>query len=196
MKPQTEKLSDPVMKFFTPELFIRFNSPDEEQANRADEEWEAAVQSYRNHLADLRGQMPSQVKKLAELCLHDAEILACEQTTEPFFQFFPLFRFEPLPYWSGFVMLSVRQGDEIVSLFYVLWDQLHEHRLTESWPFSKLNAHWLYDELDIAPDYPGMFLHRILLSDGTIMEIPFVSVLIHGFTLHKMGQSDSSRKTA
>ena len=29
MKPQTEKPSEQVMRFFTPELFIKFNSPDD-----------------------------------------------------------------------------------------------------------------------------------------------------------------------
>src|SRR5271165_3957990 len=50
MKPQTEKRSEPVMKFFTPELFIKFNSPDDVVADRADEDWEAAIREYRSHL--------------------------------------------------------------------------------------------------------------------------------------------------
>ena len=67
MKPQTEKPSEPVMKFFTPELFIKFNSPDDVVADRADEDWEAAIREYRSHLEGLRDQMPSQVKELAGL---------------------------------------------------------------------------------------------------------------------------------
>ena len=69
MRLQTEKPSEQVMKFFTPELFIRFNSTDDEKADRADEDWEAAIGAYRHHLDCLREQMPSQVNKLAaSLC--------------------------------------------------------------------------------------------------------------------------------
>ncbi len=52
MKPQTEKPSDQVMSFFTPKLFIEFNPSDTEVTNRADEDWEVAIQKYRSHWMD------------------------------------------------------------------------------------------------------------------------------------------------
>jgi hypothetical protein len=193
MKLQIEKPSEQVMKFFTPELFIRFNSSDDEEADRADEEWEAAIRAYREHLDGLRNEMPSQVKKLAGLCLHDAELLACEQPIEPFF---PLSPFEPFPFWSGFAILSIRQNDKIVSLIYVLWDRVRKYASSEEWPFSKLRTHWLYDEVDVSPNRRGMFLHRVLWSDGIVMEIPFLSTLIHSFPLEGGPESDPSRRIA
>jgi len=39
------------MRFFTPELFIRFNSPDDMEADRADADWEAAILEAGNALA-------------------------------------------------------------------------------------------------------------------------------------------------
>jgi hypothetical protein len=193
MKPQIEKPSEQNMKFFKPELFIKFNSADDDEADRADEDWEAAIRAYREHLDRLRDQLPSQVKKLASLCLHDAELLACEQPVEPFF---PLSSFEPFPFWYGFAILSIRKGDEIVSLIYALWDRVSEHPSGEEWTFSKQRTHWLYDEVDVAPGRHGMFLHRVLLSDGTIMEIPFLSVLIHSFPLVEGPESSVSRQFA
>jgi len=179
------------MKFFTPELFIKFNSPDDVVADRADEDWEAAIREYRSHLEGLRDQMPSQVKELAGLSLHDAELLACELPIE---RFLALTDIQPFPFWFGFATLSVKQGDEIFSLFYVLWDRVRRHQSIESWPFSKLRTHWLYDEVDVDPIGRGMFLHRVLLSDGTVIEIPFVSALIHNFPLQEGRQSDASRQ--
>jgi len=152
MKPQIEKPSEQAMKFFKPELFIRFNSADDDEADRADEEWEAAISAYREHLDGLRDQMPSQVKILAGLCLHDAELLACEQKIEPFF---PISPFEPFPFWSGIAILSIRKGDEIISLIYALWDRVLEHPPEGEWPFSKLRTHWLYDEVDVSPNQRG-----------------------------------------
>jgi hypothetical protein len=192
MKPQTEKSSDQVMRFFTPELFLRFNSTDDEVADRADEEWEAAIQEYRDHLDRLGDQLPAQVKKLASLCLHDAEILALEQPIEPLFAVSS----EHVPPWSGFAILSVRQGDEVVILFYSLWDRVNEHRPEDPWPFSRQRPHWLYDEIDVAPNRQDRFIHRVLLSDGTIMEIPFVSVHVHIIALEEKRAGDSTRQIA
>jgi len=42
---------------------------------------------------------------------------------------------------------------------------------------------WLYDEVDLMNDHRGPFVHRILLSTGITLEIPFVSVIIHRFTV-------------
>ncbi len=188
MKPQTEKPFEQVMMFFKPELYMRFNSSDDKVADRADEDWEAAIAAYRQHLDGLRDQMPPSVKELANLCLHDAELLAWEQPIEPLF--------ELLPFRTGFAILSMRQGDEIVSLIYVLWDRVRKHPSREDWPFSKLQTHWLFDEVDVSPNHRGMFLHRVLLSDGTIMEIPFLSALIHSFRLGDTPESNASRQIA
>jgi hypothetical protein len=76
MEPQTEKSSEQVMKFFTLELLLRFNSSDDDEADRANDDWEAAVLAYRTHPDGLRDQMPEQVMQLAGLNLHDAEMLA------------------------------------------------------------------------------------------------------------------------
>jgi hypothetical protein len=71
------------MRFFTPDLYVRFNSSDEKEADRANEAWEAALSGYRKHLDGIRDCMPSQVRNLSELNLHDAEVLACDQAVEP-----------------------------------------------------------------------------------------------------------------
>jgi hypothetical protein len=180
------------MKFFTPELYINFNSSDDEVADRANEEWETATREYRSHLDGLRDQMPDQVRKLAGLCLHDAELLAVEEPIEPLFPS----PFERFPPWFCFAILSVKQSDEIVSLIYVLWDRVRRQQPKGKWPFSRLRTHWLYDEVDVAPIYRGMFLHRVLLSDGTVLEIPFVSALIHSIPLHDGRPNDASKQIA
>jgi hypothetical protein len=53
----------------------------------------------------------------------------------------------------------------------------------EGWRFSKLQEQWLYDEVDMMNDRKGPFVHRILFSTGITLEIPFVSVIIHRFTV-------------
>ena len=79
MKRRTEEPSEPTMRFFTPELYVQFNSSNDEEADRGQEAWEAAIQAYGRHLDGIRAKMPSQVRTVSELCLHDAEVLAFEQ---------------------------------------------------------------------------------------------------------------------
>jgi len=46
-------LKSHAMNYFTPELYLRFNLRDRAAAERSHDEWEAAVQSYRDHLRDI-----------------------------------------------------------------------------------------------------------------------------------------------
>jgi hypothetical protein len=193
MKPQIEKPFERVMRYFTPELVVRFNSPDDLEADRADAEWEAAMRAYREHLDGLRARMPKQVERLADLCLHDAEILAWESPIEPFF---PVFENGSLPFPTGFVIFSVRQGHEIISLMYALAEPVCQYSSLDDWPFSSQRIHWLYDEIDVLADQPGVFIHRVLLSDGAVVEIRFLSVLVHCFALELGLEAEVSRQIA
>src|SRR5258707_257653 len=162
MRHPTGKPSEQIMRFFTPELYTQFNSADDQLADRANEAWEKALQEYQRHLEAMRHLMPTQVRKLAELCLHDAEVLGFEQDLQ---SFFPFPEPEcPAPVWSAVAILSLKQEGTIRSLIYMLWDRVREYAAKEDWQFSKLRKHWLYDEVDVVADYRGMFLHRILFS--------------------------------
>ena len=54
------------MKFFTPELYQRFNSPDDGVADHADQEWEQALQDYERHLQGLRDGWIASAAKTSE----------------------------------------------------------------------------------------------------------------------------------
>lgn len=181
------------MRFFTPEVYVRFNSSDDMEADRANEEWEEAIRAYREHLDTLRDQVPEHVRKLASLCLHDAEILARQQTSEPIYPKAPIDWF---PFWPHLLILSARQDDDVVSLIYLLGDKVREHGAAEDWPFSKDRTHWLYDEVDAVPGHAGMFVHRVLLSDGTVLEIPFISVFIHNVALKGNTENRETKRIA
>ena len=194
MKHPTATPSEPIMRFFTPELYTRFNSSDDSVADHANEAWENALQEYRRHLDAIRDQMPSQVRTVADLNLHDAELLGFEQDVQSAFPF-P----EPssaTPRWSAVAILSLRQDAVMRSLIYVLWDRVREHPAEDDWPFSKSRKHWLYDELDVVPGRPGLFRHRVLFSDGGVTEIPFVSVITSNVTLPAAEDGAGARRTA
>jgi len=180
------------MRFFTPELYLQFNSSDDGVADRANETWEKAIEDYRSHLEAIRDGMSSQVKKVAELDLHDAEVLGMEfQSLSP-----PPPQFWPGPFWSALAILSLKHDKTIQSLIYTLWDRVREYQAKEDWPFSKSRKHWLYDEVDLAKEGRGAFLHRILFSDGSVVEVPFVSAVISTVKLPVEDEPEEVRRIA
>jgi len=172
------------MKYFTPELYQQFNSFDVDRAERADEAWDRAEEAYKERLACIREQMPSQVVKLSELCLHDAMVVARVEQAQPAGEsrFFDKSDPVPLPVlWTAVAIISVTLNEEVVSLIYCLRDHLTTRDAPDGWRFSRLQEQWLYDEVDMVNDRRGTFVHRIMFSTGTTLEIPFVSVIIHRF---------------
>ena len=92
--------------------------------------------------------------------------------------------------------MSLKHEGSALSLIYFLWDNIREHAASDNWPFSKLGKHWLYDELDLASGSRGMFVHRVLFSDGSVLEIPFHSVISHSFPLPASDGSTVARQSA
>jgi hypothetical protein len=60
-KRQADMPSMHRMLFFTPELYLRYNSQDDKLALAADAEWEAAIVRYHQHLDTVLERMPSPV---------------------------------------------------------------------------------------------------------------------------------------
>jgi hypothetical protein len=90
----------------------------------------------------------------------------------------------PLPgLWTAVTIVPVTIGEEIVSLIYCLSDHATVRDAPEGWRFSNLQEQWLYDEVDMMNHRRGSFVHRILMKTGITLEIPFVSVILHRFTV-------------
>jgi hypothetical protein len=186
------------MLFFTPDLYRRYNSQDDEIALAADAEWEAAIVRYHQHLAKLRERMPTQVIELSTLCLHDGEILHKQEQQQPLsggcFEDWP----GPSrlwPFWCGLATLAVRLDNELVILLYFLCDHMTEQPAAKDWPFSKKREHWLYDEVHWQGSDRGTFAHLILLSSGVVVTIPFGTVSISRFHLSQVS-AESGKQSA
>lgn len=150
-----------VMKFFTPELYVRFNSAVTSIANRADADWERALSAYRKQLRSIRPKLSGSVAKLAnDVCLHDAEYLGFSKMT--------------MPAMTGDVaMIAVRKDGVVSFLVYVLDGEPLVTRPLDDEVFDVSPPHWLYDEFDIAS--PGIYRHEILLSDGRGLSFRFTA---------------------
>jgi hypothetical protein len=165
------------MGFFKPGLYIRYNSDDDAIADRADQEWERAIRAYKDHLKTFTGKMNERAKDVAEsLDLHDAEVLSFQADLPARPLILP-------PFSPGVATISLRSGGKFINLFYLLWDEVAESAAPKRWPFSKRQVHWLYDEFDcVEYPWPPLFWHRVLLSDGRVISIPFTDVVVSSFS--------------
>jgi hypothetical protein len=192
MKHQIEKRHEGMMKFFKPELYIRYNSPDDAEADRADEEWEKAIGNYKIHLSKWSNFMNGSVKELAKkLCLHDAEVLSIQENL-------PDPSYPPLFYPFPVATIFLTDNGNNTNLVYFLWDEIGESCPKGEWPFSKLRTHWLYDEIDVEQlgHYLPRYWHRILLSDGRVVSIPFFDVIIQTFAEQNSATAIITKKRA
>ena len=169
------------MRFFTPELYLRFNSRDDAVALAADAEWEAAIARYDGHLESFRSKMPSQVVKLSEMCLHDADILLRQEQQEPFE--LPYAKTGPAPWplvpWYGVFTLAVRHEDQVLAILYFLWDHVAEKPVYAGLAVRRRPASIGFMTRSITlPGAGGHFVHNVLMSTGIVLSIPFSAVLI------------------
>ena len=160
------------MRFFTPSLYMSYNSSDAAQADSADELWEHAVQAYQQHWNEIAQGLSARIRRLRELCLHDAEFLSwpSETTVKS--------AWATQPFWSRVSVISLRHHHEIVTLTYFLRDDIQVRSAPADWRFSGMPLHWLYDEVDVTQTPVPLYWHRILVSDGRVLEIPMTDVVV------------------
>jgi hypothetical protein len=162
------------MKYFTPERYLRLGKLDDEGAFlAAQQQWEEALAAYRQHLQQIRAELPKGMRRLVEsVYLHDARILSMHQTEEKF------------------VITLQPESDprRLVVLGYTLVEEplIEQQALPTDRQSSPVE--WLYDELDLdRPEGPrGLpvsageptFRHNILLSNGWEVTIRFRQVWV------------------
>jgi hypothetical protein len=176
---ETTEIPESPMRFFTPELFLRVNSPDDEVADAAHGDWEAAVDAYRHHLKKVLRAAPPGVHELAKRCLHDAEVLSLQYEAlgrESQRYFFP----EPMFFFhrrTGPATIKLALPKRSIALVYLIWDEVRTHTPSTEWENQTEHRLWLYDEIDEVWSRFGMFIHRVLLNTGEVWEIPFMDVV-------------------
>jgi hypothetical protein len=174
MKRSTEKRSDEELKFFTQELYMKFNSLDDDEACAADEEWETAIRDYQDYFASVSQRMPDDVKLLRSFCFHDADLI------DPKNLFLSKL---PESGLAGMVLRVEENVSRAYLILYLLVDDVRELPSPANWPYPDPPIQWLYDELDISEGRQGAFIHRIMLSDGRVVVVPFTNVRVQTISL-------------
>jgi hypothetical protein len=161
-KRRIAKPDDARLKFFTRELYAKFNSIDDRVANEADEEWEQAIEDYRGHLRRIKSKLPLGARRLTKVSLHDAELIDKPRTCAS-------------GQWGRIAIVGgmTIEKSTIHLLKYELAAGIERIHCDVAWPFSNVQVQWLYDELDISNEHKDCFIHRILFSDGSVVVVPF-----------------------
>ena len=169
------------MQYFTPELFLKLNSSDSETVDEAMEQWERAIASYRKRLQKIRSEMPSQSRSIAELSVHDWNLLKVVPNPNT----------ADLDGAAPAAFIVLKHNKNFVVLWYLLSENLRVIDAPKDWSVSRKRVHWLYDELDANGDDRESFIHRILCSDGTTLLVPFSSCrVLQVQSDHAMSHSD------
>lgn len=149
--PQNERMA---MIYFTPELYERFNSLDDEIANQANDEWDQNLEKYANFQEDWKSQLSKNVREFQNLILHDAEVLEWKSVGE------------------NVILIACQENGNVYEIIYLdakLKTIKHENKV-----FSWEQCLWLYDELSFGDK--AEYIHNILLSNGKELHIEFEDI--------------------
>jgi hypothetical protein len=79
------------MKYMTPDLVLRLQSDNAEEADAADAAWEQGCRRYNAHIDRIRPKLPESARSLLDhYCLHDARVLALARSKLRFSMLFRL----------------------------------------------------------------------------------------------------------
>jgi len=145
------------MKYFTPELYLRGNSPDDTAVDGVEEAWERAIQRYRRRLAKIRAAFPEGWQRFRDdqVCLHDAQLLSLAR--------------------QGSTVVFVLQQEaplhNVVLLHFTLDGEPDIDPAALSGRQDRTFVTWMYEEFDL--DRQGRCCFEVLLSNGWAVKLRF-----------------------
>ncbi len=145
------------MKYFTPELYIRGNSPDDAVVEGIEDEWERAIRRYRRHWNKIKRAFPEGVRRFEEarVCLHDAQLLHMGREQDRL-----LLVLEMEPPARNLVILTFTLLGEPEITTGVLPENLRESR-----------PYWLYEEFNLDRQQTCGF--EVFFSNGWALRLRF-----------------------
>jgi hypothetical protein len=149
------------MKYFTPDLLVRFGSADEHVSASAHAALERAAETYQSHLRAIRPRLPDSLQQLLDQhYLHDARVLLAGQADSGN-SFVIWLRLDTPPREELILNYGLVRAPKITS---------HAELLDGESPYIE----WLHDEVDFdTKDQPTGARQSILFSNGWEIELHF-----------------------
>jgi hypothetical protein len=164
------------MKYYTPELLVRFRSDDDDIADQANEEWEHAIARYNRHFQRIRSRLPESLRTFhREQSLHDADVFGPAWLPPTPLQFER--RGVVLIAQQINTLLPETQNTLAILEYSVTSDPVIEKPVSHESFHQTAVPEWLYDEIDVIES--GLFSHEILLSDGRVIKLVFREFRYH-----------------
>lgn len=152
------------MKYFTPELLEQLNSRDELRMMAAMTAWDQNERRYEKRLQSLASVLPASALRLVEEhYFHDAQVVTISYSEEKS------------------LSIILRSKDKLRVLTFLLNGNPILREPEKPPAFASEGLLWLYEELD--RNRKGALL-RLLLSNGSELEIPFTDVNVNAFEIH------------
>jgi hypothetical protein len=152
------------MKYFTPERYLGLQNCSSASAmDSADTEWEKAVGQYDAYLREILPGLPPSVRRLADMYLHDADVLSMSREGDNF-----MIQLQP----------EVPPHD-LITFSFSLTGEPDVNRSTLPPEQCSEQPQWLHEELEVV-DSTGETHYRlsVLLSNGWEVRLPFRDVQI------------------
>jgi hypothetical protein len=153
------------MKYFTPELYVRSQSSDDDVLDQVDQLWQLAGESYAAYLDTVRAEFPAGLQQLDNrFYLHDAEVRGMARRGASF-------------------IITVQIDTPPQSLVTLIFDLVEEPSILKAvfpaeWCSSARVTEWLYDEWEMVPGISPTWAISILLSNGWEVRLRFRDVEI------------------
>jgi hypothetical protein len=148
------------VKFFTPDLLIRFGSEDDAIANAAQEEWERQNDRYLKRLAEIRSALPRSARSfIRHSCPHDARLLVLGARKD-----------------LRMISLFLELDDATETGLQLTYDLARKPELLKHPELSEKGTpiEWLYDEFDVKKVRGRrVFTHSILFTGGRELRLSF-----------------------
>jgi hypothetical protein len=151
------------MKYFTPDLLSRFDSPEEAAADGAAAEWEDACARYNAYLDSVKAQMPPGLRLIEDsYSLHDAKVRGMGKRGRSFVLMLQLDT-PPHPL-LGLTFTLVGEPE------------INRNALPRELCSTSEVPEWQYDEIELVAGSPPTWSWRILFSNGWEVHLPLRDV--------------------
>lgn len=145
------------MKYFTPQLIARGNSPDPAIVQGVEADWERALRGYGRRWQKIKAAFPREVQRFDEeqVCLHDAQVISMGRQRDTFVM----------------VLQPEAPAQDVVLLTFTLdGEPAIDPQALSGWDASG-PVTWLYEEFDL--DRSKRCWFEALLSNGWAVKLPF-----------------------
>jgi hypothetical protein len=154
------------MKYFTPELYARGQSQDDDVLDEVEQRWEEASERYVAYLRSVEGALPPGIRHIHDsYYLHDSVILSMGRQGDRFVMV---------------LQLDVPPHDRLSDLLVFTYELAGEPVIDrEALPPElrcPVQVEWMYDEVEMAPGGAAGWVQSILLSNGWEVRLPLRDV--------------------